>query len=97
MTTEEVAKVLARIQLGDNRQADRAVLLDWVETIGDLDFEDAIAAVVMHRRDSTSYLLPAHVRENVRLIRSRRDRSERLALPRVVAKPVVLVGWAAQK
>ena len=96
MTNDEVAKVLARIQLGDNRQVDRATLLDWIDTIGDLDFADSIAAVVMHRRESTAYLLPAHIRANVKTIRARRERDARLALPRPEPKPITLVGWAAK-
>lgn len=78
MTVDEVKQVLAKVQLGDNRQVDRLVLAEWQDTIGDLDFADAIEGVRMHRRESTEYLLPAHVRANVRLLQARRERAERI-------------------
>ena len=84
MTTDEVVKVLGRIQLGDNRQADKATLGEWIADIGDLDFQDAIAAVTMHRRESTAYLMPAHIRANVRTIRARRERELRRTQPRAI-------------
>ena len=89
MNSQQVAAVLAKIQLGDNRETDAAglVLAEWVDTIGDLDFEWAIEAVRMHRRTSTAYLMPAHVRENVRLIQARHERAVRVSQPRVVEGP----------
>jgi len=70
----EVANVLARVQLGDNRTTDEVVLRSWIQEIGDLDFQDAVEAVVLHRRESTDWLMPAHVRANVKLIWARRER-----------------------
>ena len=92
MNSQQVAAVLAKIQLGDNRETDAAglVLAEWVDTIGDLDFDDAVEAVRMHRRESLAYLQPAHVRENVRLIRGRRERAARLAQPEIAATPITL-------
>ncbi len=68
MNSHEVAQVLTKIQLGDNRQVDRLVIAEWEDTIGHLRFEDAIAAVKMHRQESTAYLMPAHVIANARRI-----------------------------
>lgn len=79
MNIQETAAVLAKIKLGDNREVDSAglVLREWHDAIGDLEYRDAVEAVVMHRKDSISYLLPAHVRANVRLIVARRERALR--------------------
>ncbi len=52
MTDDELKRVVTKIQLGDNRQVDRLVLLEWRDSIGDLNFADAIEAVSMHRRES---------------------------------------------
>jgi len=87
MNNAQVAAVLAKIQLVDNRETDAAglVLAEWVDTIGDLEFADAVEAVRMHRRNSLEYLQPNHVRERVRLIVGRRERAARVsAAPRVV-------------
>jgi len=57
----EVVKVVARIQAGDNRTVDAVTVAHWTEMIGHLKFEDALEAVVTHFRESTAYLMPAHV------------------------------------
>lgn len=61
MNRLEVARLLAKIQLGDRRQVTDLVIDDWFETIGHLDYPDAYQAVVNHRRTSTEYLMPAHI------------------------------------
>jgi hypothetical protein len=89
VTRDEVVKVLARVQMDDNRQVDRVVVQSWVEEIGDLDFQDALDAVVMHRRETTQWLMAAHVRENVRRIRYARERAERVAAPKAIRAPEI--------
>ena len=64
MNKAECAKVLAKIQLGDNRQVDQLTLEEWFDTIGHLDFLAAVAGVRLHRQESTEYLMPAHVIRN---------------------------------
>jgi hypothetical protein len=64
----EVVKVVARIQAGDNRTVDEVTVAHWTEMIGHLRFEDALEAVVTHFRESTAYLMPAHVIASARRI-----------------------------
>lgn len=66
MNAFEMKRLLAKISLGDNRQVDQLVIDDWLETIGHLTYQDAYAAVVAHRRDSTAYLMPGHITKLVR-------------------------------
>lgn len=73
MNQIELAKVLARIQAGDNRVVDKVTVAHWRETIGHLKYQDAMDAVVMHFRESTEYLMPAHVIRNARRIRNERE------------------------
>ncbi|MGX9349193.1 hypothetical protein ACWXWW_16530 [Microbacterium sp. KNMS] len=88
MTREEMARLLAKIQLGDNRQVTALVLQDWMETLGHLNYEDAYRAVVEHRRESTDYLMPAHITQRVRRYQRERDmRARPLAIER---RPVTL-------
>jgi|GEM_PF-7093495 len=75
MNAEQVAAVVAKIRLGDNRETSREVILEWVDSIGDLNFDDAVEAVRMHRKESTDYLTPAHVRAGVRRVRELRSPS----------------------
>lgn len=78
MTPAELKQVLAKIQLGDNRQVDPLVLREWFDTIGHLDAGDCLKAITMHRQESAAYLMPAHIVANVR--RQWAERSEQ-ALP----------------
>jgi hypothetical protein len=71
----QVAAVVAKIRLGDNRETSREVILEWVDSIGGLDFDDAVEAVRMHRKESTDYLTPAHVHSNVKRVRAARTPS----------------------
>ena len=61
MNAFEMKRLLAKISLGDNRQVDQLVIDDWMETLGHLDYQPAYQAVVQHRRESTEYLMPAHI------------------------------------
>jgi hypothetical protein len=69
---QEIAAVVAKIKLGDNREVNELVLAEWFDTIGHLEFEDAVAAVTMHRQESIDYLTGAHLIRNVRRIREDR-------------------------
>lgn len=61
MTKQEVAKLLAKISLIDNRKVDALTLAEWFDIVGHLDFEHAVEAVREHRQSSTEYLQPAHI------------------------------------
>lgn len=79
MNISETAAVLAKVKIGDNREVDSRglVLTEWHDNIGDLVFEDAIAGVTMHRKESTDYLTFAHVRMNARRAKEARERIAR--------------------
>lgn len=68
MNVQETAELLAKIQLIDNRQISDATVLEWWGLVDDLDIDVAVAAVDLFRRESTAYLVPAHVRQNVERI-----------------------------
>ena len=92
MNNSQVAAVLAKIQLGDNREVDSQGLLlrEWHESIGDLRFEDAIEAVRLHRRESTAYLTANHIRVGAQRARDAREREERKLRPAIESKPITL-------
>jgi hypothetical protein len=93
MNADEVSRVLARIQLDDNREIDEegVVLGSWIEKIGDLPFDLAYEAVLMHGRESKDYLTAGHIRANVRTLRARLARAERVAMAvrREICAPVI--------
>lgn len=81
---KETAAIMGKVKLDDNRRygdtaEEKAVhLKDWHDKIGDLDFQDAWAAVVTHTRDSTEYLKASHIRAGVKRIQAGRDRQARI-------------------
>lgn len=72
MTPEQTADVLTLIAARDRRTVGKVDVMAWHEDIGDLSFEDARAAVALHFRQSTDWLMPKHVRDLVKKIRSER-------------------------
>lgn len=84
MNIDQTAAVLVKIQFGDNREVSPLVIQEWHDTIGDLEYRDVVEAVRMHRRDSADYLMPAHIRENVRVITRRREREQRVGQPKQI-------------
>jgi hypothetical protein len=74
-----MGELLAFAALSDNRKVGDADILAWLRMIGDLPFEDSMAAVAGHYGESTERLMPAHVRIRVKAIRA--DRLARQVLP----------------
>ncbi len=72
MDIQQTAQLVALIQIGDNRRVDRAVIAAWHDLVQDLPLDDALEAVRVHRRESTDYLLPAHVIAGVKRLRGAR-------------------------
>ena len=93
MNADEASRILARIQLDDNREIDEegVVLGSWIEKIGDLPFDLAYEALLMHGRESTAYLTAGHIRANVKLLTARLARAERVATAqlREIRGPVI--------
>lgn len=82
MNLQETGQLLVLIQMIDNRRVDEAVILTWQELLDDVDFAVAREAVRLHRRESTAYLMPAHVRANVeRILAAAVDPEDELGNP----------------
>lgn len=82
MNREQCAQVLAKIQLGDNRQVDQLVLDEWFHTIGHLSFQDSIEAVREHRLTRPGvWIEPGHVAAGVKAIGNDRVSRQPLEAP----------------
>jgi hypothetical protein len=77
MTPEEVARVLAAAAARDNRKVGTVDVLAWLQDIGDLNPDDALAAVSEHYRESTDRIMPAHVRRLALAAEKERRRAAR--------------------
>ena len=77
MTPQEAAAVLAKAQAYDRRTVGEADILAWQEALADVDLADALAAVTAHYRESTDWLMPAHVLRIAAHLTRERHRVER--------------------
>jgi hypothetical protein len=72
VTRNEVIDLLTLIASFDRRTAGKTDVAAWQATVGDLAWPDAQAAVVEHYRESTEWLMPAHIRQRVAAMRQAR-------------------------
>jgi hypothetical protein len=65
VNVQQTTELLVLIQIIDNRRVDEAVVIAWHELLDDVEFDAAREALKLHRRESTEWVTPAHVRANV--------------------------------
>lgn len=82
MNLAEAAAVLAKAAAFDRRTVGEADILAWHDALGDLAAGDCLTAVTEHYRESTDWLMPAHVRriaDDLDRARRRQAREQREA------------------
>lgn len=72
MTLGETIDLLTAAAAFDRRTVGEADAAAWHAAVGDLRFEDCQQAVIAHYRETSDWLMPAHVRQRVLEIRHRR-------------------------
>jgi hypothetical protein len=73
MTPEQTADLLIQhVAPRDGRTIGKVDVTVWHADVGDLRFEDCCTAVAAHFRESDAWLMPKHVRDQVKKIRERR-------------------------
>jgi hypothetical protein len=75
MTYDEVCDLLGDIAAFDRRTLGDKDGEAWEAAVGDLPYADCRAAVVAHYRESTQWVMPAHIRERVNAMRTERLRA----------------------
>ena len=83
MNAEQAGQVLAKCASYDRRKTGDAETIAWFQAIGDLAYDDCIAAVVAHDRETTDRIMPAHVRNRVMAVRNRRLTETEIPAPPV--------------
>lgn len=68
MNIAETAMVLAMIQAFDNRNVDDATTVAWQEVLEPHTVQDALKAVSDYFRVNSSWIMPSHIVERVRMI-----------------------------
>lgn len=77
MSPQEVAGLLAKIKLYDNREVTNEVLRLWCDIFAPVKatIEDAYEAFLMHTREATTYTVPAHITTNLGRLNEMRNRN----------------------
>lgn len=70
MNRQEANALITVIAAGDNRSTDDRAVEYWRDMLSDIRFIDALEAITVHRRESTEWLQPAHIR---RIVKHRRN------------------------
>lgn len=65
-TLAEAAELLVLASAYDSRKPDHARARAWHDALADLDPDDCATAVRAHYRNSTDFVMPAHIRQLVR-------------------------------
>ena len=71
-----MVEVLTKCALFDGRTPTETETALWMETIGDLDHQDAMAAVSLHYRENTDYIRPGHIFKLVKQMQASRRREQ---------------------
>ena len=79
MTPADAAELLSIAAAFDRRTIGVMDAVAWADALDGLDPRECVDAVRGHFRDSTAYLMPAHVRERVLTARGVRVERERSA------------------
>lgn len=77
MNKAEVAKLLTVASTIDNRKVEPETVEGWFLILSDLDYGVALESMRVHFRESTDYLMPAHIRRNVGRVLDARERDMR--------------------
>lgn len=88
MNTREAFQLLTLASARDGRTVDVEVATVWADDLAYIPLEDAVEAARMHYRESSAWLMPAHVTANVKRIREQRDREERVRRQLEPPKPL---------
>lgn len=74
MKKSEAALILAAAAARDLRTVGEADVLAWHEDLEDITYPEAREALKRHYRNSTDRIMPAHIRQHVRVIRDEQRR-----------------------
>lgn len=73
MQEHEAFQLLVLASARDGRQVSQATAKVWADDLSDIGLDEAISAARAHYRESTAWLMPAHVIERVRPPKPKRD------------------------
>lgn len=72
VTAPEAVALLAKASEFDNRKPDRDTARAWTEALAHVNYDDARTVIVDHYRESTDWIMPAHIVRGVRALEAAR-------------------------
>lgn len=76
MKTNEAFQLLTLASARDGRTVDLEVASVWADDLRDVSLVDAVDAARAHYRETTDWLMPAHIIRGVKAARARRETEE---------------------
>lgn len=70
MNKVEIAQLLAMAATVDSRNVGTEHVEGWHNVLAEVDYQPAVDAMWAHFRDSTDWLLPAHIKQRVSVSRA---------------------------
>lgn len=93
MNKTQTAQMLTIASMVDSRTVAPETVEAWHEILGDLDFDMAREAMTRHRRESTDYLMPAHIVAHYNQI----EKERRALIRRAERVGLIEKGWPVEK
>lgn len=81
MNAEETSRLLAKCASFDRRKVGEADIIAWLQVLGDLPYDDCIAAVIGHYGETADWIMPAHIRQRVKQAREARIAAAKIPAP----------------
>lgn len=93
MTPTEAAALLAVCAAYDNRKPDPDTAQAWALALDGIRFHDARDVIVDHYKQSTDWIMPAHVRRGVKKLRGKRLEAMADPIPPADLTPLQTIAW----
>lgn len=77
LNTQEAWQLLTLASARDGRTVDKPTAAVWANDLAWVRLDDAVHAATEHYRQSTAWLMPAHVIQGARRIKEHRERLDR--------------------
>jgi hypothetical protein len=74
MDIKQTGLILAKIALIESREATNETIRAWHEILEDINFEDAMEALLRHYRNSSDACKPAHIVRGAREVKDERKK-----------------------
>jgi hypothetical protein len=89
----EIATILGLCASYDRRTVGEADVAAWLQVLGNLRYEDASEAIVLHYTRTREFIMPSEIIAEVKRIRNKRHDSTPFPVPPPDMTPIETIEW----